>query len=207
MIAGGADEERFFGGLTWHRIALNEGDFDEHGLYELPPKTLDTRYRQFVDQHGERCAEVDALPPNVIRERVREAIMRHIPADQWSQLQEIEQIERRSWESTLGSLRPAFRRLVNEHAPEPRNRQNRVMRHGNITAGGGRSRPSTSAPKRRLTGNGGLTRDRQVIGCERTGRQDRSATLVLFAVQSRGCLSETLTTQATITSGRPIIHV
>ncbi len=90
--------------ITWERLALVEDDFDEHDLYELPVKKTDSRSKAFIEEYGERCAEVDALPPNIIRDRVREAIMRYIPQTEWDRLKEVERIERESWESTIGSL-------------------------------------------------------------------------------------------------------
>lgn len=88
----------------WHRIALNASDFDEHNLFELAPKKSDSRTKKFIEQHGSRCAEVDALDPNVIRQRVRDAVMGQIPAGAWERLQEVERVERETWMSTLGSL-------------------------------------------------------------------------------------------------------
>ncbi len=86
-------------GSHWSRTS-----FDEHDLYELPVKKTDSRSKAFIEEYGERCAEVDALPPNIIRDRVREAIMRYIPQTEWDRLKEVERIERESWESTIGSL-------------------------------------------------------------------------------------------------------
>ncbi|TWU66907.1 hypothetical protein V7x_24790 [Crateriforma conspicua] len=92
------------GTITWKRLALNESDFDAHNLIELGVKKSDTRSKAFIAEHGTRCAEVDALDPNVIRQRVRDAIMQHVPTDQWEQLKQIEQLEKESWESTLGQF-------------------------------------------------------------------------------------------------------
>lgn len=91
--------------IYWDRLALCEEDFDSFDLYELAPKKTDSRTRKFIEQFGERCAEVDALAPNIIRDRVREAIESNIPHDEWERLQAVERIERESWESTIGSLK------------------------------------------------------------------------------------------------------
>ncbi|MEO1616826.1 MAG: hypothetical protein AAFV88_13300 [Planctomycetota bacterium] len=90
--------------VTWERLALNQQDFDEFGLHELEVKLTDTRARSFIKEHGERCAEVDALDPKVIRERVRNAIMQYVPSDEWERLKDVERIEREAWESTLGQF-------------------------------------------------------------------------------------------------------
>ncbi|MCC9600773.1 hypothetical protein LOC67_09370 [Stieleria sp. JC731] len=96
--------------ITWQRLALNESDFDKHKLIKLSLKRkrngdfADTRAAKFAKKYGDRCAEVDALDPNVIRTLVRDAIMQYVPDDQWEQLQRIEQLEKESWESTLGQF-------------------------------------------------------------------------------------------------------
>ena len=69
---------------VWSRLGVVEDDFDEHDLIELPVKATDNRARTFWEEHGERCAEVDALPPTELRRRVREAIESHIDQDRWS---------------------------------------------------------------------------------------------------------------------------
>ncbi len=89
---------------TWTLLALNADDFDKHSLITLHPKQSDPRTKKFIERYGHRCAEVDALDPNTIRQRVHDAISAHIPAGEWERLQEVEDIERQSWESTVGSL-------------------------------------------------------------------------------------------------------
>jgi hypothetical protein len=78
----------------WNRLAVQQTDFSEHDLVRLPVKHSDRRARGFVERHGSDCAEVDALPPNELRRRVREAIISHIDQVRWSKLQEVEQAER-----------------------------------------------------------------------------------------------------------------
>ncbi|MEM9366386.1 MAG: hypothetical protein AAGD07_10340 [Planctomycetota bacterium] len=90
--------------VTWERLSLTEDDFETHNLIELEVKKTDTRASQFMREHGQRCAEVDALDPNVIRQRVREAITRYVPDKKWQRLQEVEFLERESWEATLGQF-------------------------------------------------------------------------------------------------------
>lgn len=52
--------------------------------YDLPPdftKTTDTRRAAFVAQHGDISVELDALPIEVLRERIREAVSSHMDLD------------------------------------------------------------------------------------------------------------------------------
>ena len=74
----------------WTRLGVNYEDFDEFDLIPLKPKKTDRRYQAFVDEHGKQCAEVDAIPPNQLRKRIREAIESHIPPDQWERLKTVE---------------------------------------------------------------------------------------------------------------------
>lgn len=87
--------------ILWRRLALNESDFADHQLIELPPKKSDRRYARFAKVHGSRCAEVDALPPQEIRRRVETAITRFIPQDEWDRLKHVEELERESFSSAL----------------------------------------------------------------------------------------------------------
>lgn len=92
--------------FTWRRLAVNAEDFDEFNLLPLNPKTTDRRYKTFVEQHGTACAEVDALPATELRRRVREAIESHIPEGEWDRLQEVERLERESFNKALAGMKP-----------------------------------------------------------------------------------------------------
>jgi hypothetical protein len=56
------------------KCALNPDDIDR---YRLPPnftKATDTRRAKFIEKHGDRSVELDALPADVLRERLRDEI-------------------------------------------------------------------------------------------------------------------------------------
>ncbi len=88
--------------FSWVRLAINPADFEEFDLIRLEPKKSDRRYRKFREQYGDACAEVDALHPNELRQRIAQAIEKLIPQDRWRRLQLVEQAERETFESTLG---------------------------------------------------------------------------------------------------------
>ena len=90
--------------FQWERLAVRAEDFNDFDLYALAPKTSDRRYQEFVKQHGNKCAELDALPATELRQRVRDAISRHVPQDEWCRLQEVERIEKESFENALGKM-------------------------------------------------------------------------------------------------------
>lgn len=90
--------------FAWNRLAVNQPDFADFDLIPLKPKQTDRRYKAFVRQHGSDCAELDAIPPSELRRRVEESIKRHIPEEQWAQLQEIEKAEKESFGKVLDKL-------------------------------------------------------------------------------------------------------
>jgi hypothetical protein len=88
--------------FEWERLAITPEDFASD-LLGFPVKRSGS-WRDYLVQYGDRCVEVDALPPIEIRRRVRQAIERHIDYDEWWRLQETERLERETLKSTLGGL-------------------------------------------------------------------------------------------------------
>lgn len=93
--------------FQWRRLAVEPDQFEQYDIIPLAPKTKDTRYGRFLDQFGERCAEVEAIPANSLREMVRDAIESHIPQGEWMRLMTIENQERQSWQQMLDRVREA----------------------------------------------------------------------------------------------------
>ena len=91
--------------FAWQRLAVLEEHFDEYDILALDPKPQDKRYHWFIENFGDRCAEVEAVPANDLRQILRDAIESHIPAGEWERLQQVEQAEQEHWEATLGRLR------------------------------------------------------------------------------------------------------
>jgi hypothetical protein len=81
------------GVVYWHRLGVVASDFGDHDLIELPVKPSDMRAAGFLKDHGERCAEIDAIPPTELRRRVTDAIERHIDQRRWRRLQRVEAAE------------------------------------------------------------------------------------------------------------------
>jgi hypothetical protein len=82
--------------IYWRRLAVDLLDFDEYDLIPLPVKVKDKRAKGFVKAHGDRCAEVDALAPSELRQRVEDAIRSHIPQGAWERLREAEALEQQT---------------------------------------------------------------------------------------------------------------
>ncbi len=93
------------GPIPWKRLGVLDSDFDEFRLIELRPKRTDSRWRTFVQGHGCRAAEIDAIPPNELRRRVRNAIEAFVPEEKWERLKAVEELERESFSRTLNALK------------------------------------------------------------------------------------------------------
>ena len=63
------------------RCALTEEDI--LSLPANPTKSSDARSPCYVSKYGDKCWELDALPPDVLKERVKKAIEAYIDFRQW----------------------------------------------------------------------------------------------------------------------------
>lgn len=90
--------------FSWRRLAVEPEHFEEFGIIPLAPKKKDTRYRRFLERYGPDCAEVEAVPADVLRGMVEDAIRAHIPAGQWERLQKIEQEEKAGWQRAMEKI-------------------------------------------------------------------------------------------------------
>ena len=82
------------------RRALEPEQIREHRLPTRPNKKSDTRRRAFAAQYGDESVELDALPPGVLEDLVRDCIVENIDPAIWEQLEVAEESER----ATLGTL-------------------------------------------------------------------------------------------------------
>lgn len=60
-----------------HRVALTREQIDERELPPQPAKSTDSRYEDFVEEHGDIAVELDALPPEDLRTMIRDAVDKH----------------------------------------------------------------------------------------------------------------------------------
>jgi hypothetical protein len=89
--------------FAWERLAITGVDFADASLLGFPVKRSGS-WREYLTQHGDRCVEVDALPPSDIRERIKRAIESHIDVGEWEALQQTEGLERETWRELTASL-------------------------------------------------------------------------------------------------------
>jgi hypothetical protein len=74
------------------RVALTEDDVAT--LPSNPTKAADSRAATYVARYGNQCWELDALPPNQLRDRVRQSIENYIDAEQWREDEERQKRDR-----------------------------------------------------------------------------------------------------------------
>jgi hypothetical protein len=89
--------------VEFERIAVTPEQIELYKLPTRPAKEGDTRARDW--QGG--CVEVDAMPPAVLRQLVRDAITERIEPWEWRQLQNAEAAEKETLQRLINSLPPA----------------------------------------------------------------------------------------------------
>jgi hypothetical protein len=97
------------GAVDLRRIALTIEDTADASLpsFDADDKQRDPRWAWFVDHYGDRCWELDALSPVVLRERVEDAVQAYIDATAWERCAAVEAAERDSLRDILGKWRAA----------------------------------------------------------------------------------------------------
>jgi hypothetical protein len=87
------------------RVAIKKSDID---LYDLPPllvKDSDSRTKGFVLKHGEDCVELDALPPNVLRDRLRTWMDLLIDKEAWQRARLVEEAQRETNRTVAATIK------------------------------------------------------------------------------------------------------
>lgn len=83
------------------RCALNADDIEAYNLPHDPAKRTDTRAKKFIDMHGDCAVELDALPVNVLRDKIRREIEARLNLDELAFVRERENQERARMASLL----------------------------------------------------------------------------------------------------------
>jgi len=84
------------------RLAIHKADIATFNLPPLRIKASDSRARGFKAKFGSECVELDALPPDVLRDRVKGAVESLIDLDLWNRAIAVEKVELRSIVETVG---------------------------------------------------------------------------------------------------------
>lgn len=79
----------------FERAAITPEQIARYGLMTRPQKKTSPRYKWWCQEYGNADnAELDALPPTVLKRMVHNCITRHIDQYEWERTQEIEKAER-----------------------------------------------------------------------------------------------------------------
>jgi hypothetical protein len=83
------------------RIALTQAQVIDLPSFPATDKKKDPRYRWFVNNHGARCWEIDAMDPNDLRACVEEAIRDLIEPVAWERCTTVNKAEQHSLQTIL----------------------------------------------------------------------------------------------------------
>jgi len=89
--------------ITFERVAVTPAQIARWRLPTRPTKTTDSRAARW--DGGNDSVELDAIPPNTLRDLVRECIERHMPRPKLESLKAIEDKERQQLLDFLASWR------------------------------------------------------------------------------------------------------
>jgi len=70
--------------FTVQRIALTADQIKKYSLPPMPVKRSDARADSFLEEHGDRAVELDALDPNLLQTTVRKAVVKNINMRKWN---------------------------------------------------------------------------------------------------------------------------
>ncbi len=95
------------GEFEMKRLAIHAADITKFNLPPLRVKDSDSRARMFRAEHGSECVELDALPPDELRRRVRDAIESLLDVEAWNRALAVEKVERESITRIVARMRPS----------------------------------------------------------------------------------------------------
>ncbi len=88
----------------FEKVALTREDID---YYNLPPnliKRSDSRARNFISRHGDLSVELDALPPDVLLQKVEDSIVKHLDMTKFEKQLELEREDKGQIEELIKAI-------------------------------------------------------------------------------------------------------
>ena len=96
--------KRYGGRFTLRRIALTAADVSQNRLPSFDAKVTDPRYRWYRSRYGDRAWELDAMDPNVLRERVKKKILGYVDTVSWQRQRLVEAVEKESIKKVVNRM-------------------------------------------------------------------------------------------------------
>ncbi len=100
------DELIVYDAFNVHQVALNIKQVRQYNPPPNPAKFKDPRAKDYIDEFGAQSWEVDALPPEVLRNLTEQAILEHLDLDKYNEVlqQEKDEIQKlRDFADTLAT--------------------------------------------------------------------------------------------------------
>ena len=94
------------GHVILKRVALVQDQLAGLPSFPASDKAKDARYKWFVKNYGDRCWELDALDPNVLRDCVRREIASHVDWEAWERCKTTERGEEASLREVMENWNP-----------------------------------------------------------------------------------------------------
>jgi hypothetical protein len=95
--------------IVFRRVALTPEQLGGLPFFWAEEKRTDKRYKWFVERHGDRCWELDAMDPRALRDYVAASIWDHIEPDAWEHCERINAAETESLQTILTGWRSITR--------------------------------------------------------------------------------------------------
>lgn len=87
--------------IEFKRVAVTEEQVTPHNLPTRPTKKRDPRAAAWGDKPS---VELDAMPAPLLRQLVEDVITRHIEADEWERLQQVERLEKQTLREVISNF-------------------------------------------------------------------------------------------------------
>jgi len=84
------------GPFKMERLAIFASDIKRFNLPPLLVKESDSRAARFLERYSNNCVELDALPPDELRRRIRESVTGLLDLELWNRAVAVEEVERNS---------------------------------------------------------------------------------------------------------------
>jgi len=104
-----------------HKVALTRGQVVEYKLPPMVPKKSDPRYKNYVKKYGEVAVELDALHPAVLRDIVRNSILKYMDVSKRLEVEIVEGIELEAYrvvDEVLSDVRKKLEAVAVKHIRE-----------------------------------------------------------------------------------------
>jgi len=86
-------------------IALTKDDIEQYDLPKNPTKKKDTRKKGYIEKYGITWSvELDALPPEILQDRIRKAILEHVDFDLLLEKKRMDEASKSSWYQIINSI-------------------------------------------------------------------------------------------------------